>query len=454
MKQYLLSAMLLMLAAGMCAADRLVGGDLSLVPAYEQAGDKWLDASGQVIPDLITYVRDQGWNVVRVRLFVDPTQDKSDPAVCQDYAYVRQLGTRVRDAGMQFMLDFHYSDTWADPSQQRIPAAWRSNTKPAALAQQLYDYTYDVIGRLVQDGATPHLVQIGNEITYGLLWNTTDGRYPTASNQYASAGYCPTWSSSYSAGASQWRRTASLLNNAAHAVHQSLQDHGVDSTQVRLIVHTELGSGVRNQDYFYRHIRQAGFDNYDIIGLSYYPFWHGRLETLGSLLATFHQDFPDREIQIVETAWYNNYYPYTSNGTNEYAIASLNPRWTANGSGQVHYLQDLVAYLRPYDYVTGLVYWCPEECGNGYSSAHRVMNSWLNRGLWQNSSSQRHSILRETGSVTGVQALAAFAAETDAVAPIVQAASCHTPGYFDLQGRQVSAPHHGVYICDGRKVQF
>ena len=363
---------------------RIVGGDLSLLPAYEAAGDKWLDADGTVIPDLLAYVKQQGWNVVRVRLFLDPTRD-SDPATCQDYAYVLALAQRVKAAGMKVMLDFHYSDTWADPSMQKIPSAWTGDTGNAALASRLFTYSYEIVDGMIQEGGAPDYVQLGNEITYGLLWRTSDGKYPSSSSQYAAAGYCPTWSATYADGKTQWQRTASLLNNAAHGVRQAFNDQGLDSVSVKLIVHTELGNSKYNSDHFYRHLRTAGFDNYDIVGLSYYPFWHGTLTTLGNLLSTFRKSFPQKEVQIVETAWYNNYYPYTADGTNQYTIASLNAAWTADGPGMVRYLHDLVEKLKAYDHVTGLVYWMPEECGNGANSSgvSQVMDNWDNRGFWE-----------------------------------------------------------------------
>ncbi|MBQ8051790.1 MAG: glycosyl hydrolase 53 family protein [Bacteroidaceae bacterium] len=439
----LLSLFIGLLPIGMATAQpRLVGGDLSMVPAYEKAGDQWLDASGSAIADLLAYVRSQGWTAVRVRLFVDPTQD-SDPSVCQDLDYVMALGKRVKDAGLRFMLDLHFSDTWADPSTQKIPASWTSHTR-AALASQLYAYTHSVVSSLIAGGATPDYVQIGNEITYGLLWDTTDGRYPSSSSQYVSAGYCPTWSATYSDGISQWQRTASLLNNAAHGVRQSFADSGFDSTQVRLVVHTEMGGATRNGDNFYRHLRTAGFDNYDVIGLSYYPFWHGPLTVLGNLLSTLKKDFGEKEIQIVETAWYNNWYPSSAN----YTIAQLNADWTANAQGQVNFLRDLIAYLESYAQVTGLYYWMPEECGNGYSQT--VMRSWQNRGLWQNGSSQRHALLVAPDGTNPVALLSTFLHGDGIKAPLTSTPSQSVT--YDLSGRRTTKSARGLVISSGRKV--
>lgn len=431
------------------ATERIVGGDLSLITAYEEAGDQWLDANRQPIADLLPYVKEQGWNCVRLRLFLDPTQD-SDPSTCQSLPYVRELARRVKRAGLRLMLDLHYSDTWADPGQQRIPSAWARHTTDEALAAQVRQYTEETVRDLIRNAAAPDYVQLGNEITYGLLWRTTDGTYPKQTTQHAAAGYCTTWAAAYSAGATQWRRTASLLNNAAHGVRQAFHTEGLDSTSVRLVLHTEMGNSAYNQDHFYRHIRTAGFTNYDIIGLSYYPFWHGPLQRLGSLLDLLQRNFPEKEVQLVETAWYNSWYPYTQDGTNAYAIASLNPRWTANAQGVVNYLTDLCAYLQDRPQVTGLLYWAPEECGNGYRKT--VMNSYLNRGLWHSTSGQRHPMLQTADGTTGVRALAAFLSQGEtAIAPPRLRTTGREGLSFDLSGRPATPHAAGLCVRDGKK---
>ena len=430
------------------AQSRLVGGDLSLVPAYEAAGDQWLDENGSVIPDLLAYVKEKGWNAVRMRLFVDPSQDASDPSVCQDFDYVLALAQRVKNLGMKVCLDLHYSDTWADPGQQKIPSSWTDHSN-AALSAKVYSYTNDVIKGFIQGGAAPEYVQIGNEITYGLLWTTTDGKYPQSSSQYASAGYCPTWSSNYSDGTSQWKRTASLLNNASHAVHQAFHESGIDSTLVQIVLHTTMvGTNASSSLNFHKHLRTAGFTNYDIIGFSYYPFWNGRLEVLGSLLTNLRNTFPEKPVHIVETAWYNNWYPYSKDASGEYTIASLNSNWTANAQGQVNYLNDLVDYVQAFDNVKAVYYWMPEECGNGYQK--KVMNSWINRGLWNNSSSQKHAMLKASDGSTGVSVLARFLGDEDGIEEV----KTTLPNRFtyDLSGRRTKTPVRGVRILNGRKI--
>ena len=116
--------------------SRYVGGDISMLTKYEEAGVVYKDKNGNAVQPL-AFFKQEGLNAMRVRLFVDPSQD-SDKGVCQDLDYVKALGKRIKGAGMAFMLDFHYSDTWADPAKQWTPNAWKT-LDDAALAEKVYE---------------------------------------------------------------------------------------------------------------------------------------------------------------------------------------------------------------------------------------------------------------------------------------------------------------------------
>ena len=134
----------LLLCAGTMYAQKYAGGDISLLPDYEKANAKYKDQNGTLITgDMILYFKQQGWNAMRVRLFVDPSNaidQHQKEGVRQDLDYVKALGKRIKEAGLAFMLDFHYSDTWTDPGKHSTPAAWTS-TDPDVLAQTLKEYT-------------------------------------------------------------------------------------------------------------------------------------------------------------------------------------------------------------------------------------------------------------------------------------------------------------------------
>ena len=144
-----------------------------MLPKYEQAGTIYRDANGKKINALKLFKK-EGWNAMRLRLFVDPSQapgEHKGEGVCQDLNYVEELGKRIKKAGFQLMLDFHYSDTWADPGKQFTPASWKG-ASAEALADSVYQYTKRSLIAMKQAGAEPELIQVGNEISFGMLWPT------------------------------------------------------------------------------------------------------------------------------------------------------------------------------------------------------------------------------------------------------------------------------------------
>lgn len=428
----------LMVIAGLCnalqadePALRLSGGDISLLPSYEQYSTPYKTPEGTKINDLVTYAATTlGWNACRVRLFVNPciiNPDSQDhQGEVQDLEYVTALGKRIKDAGMFFLLDFHYSDTWADPVKQTIPAAWQSLTE-----QQLYDtmypYTRACLETLVAAGAAPDYVQIGNEISYGMLWR---GKATT------SADRVKPWEN-YTENLTPWERFAGFLNQGAKAVREVCPE-------AQIVIHIERTADKTTCVQFYKNLDALEVD-YDIIGLSYYPFWHGRLETeLKNTLNALHQAHPDRSVQIVETAYYNNYWP--TDGI-KYDTRST---WPASPAGQNNFLADLIEQLKGYDFVNGLYYWFPEENGNGgasYSASKIVIDTWLNRGLFDPSNHKAYDGLYRLGDYAVTPATAVEHTGSDAVCDGI---------YYTLLGTPVGSDRTdlpaGLYICNGKKV--
>ena len=371
MKKILLTLIVALTVTLSTSAQKIVGGDLSLVPAYEQAGDKWLDAEGNVIntkysDGMITFVHEVAkWNSVRVRLLVDPTQDDA-PATCQDLEYVKKLGKRVKDAGMNFLLDIFYSDTWTDVSQQWIPTSWgyNRNTATATLAAKVKSYTTEVLNELVAYGAKPDFVQIGNEVSYGMLWDNLSGKNNSTHFFNLSNGY--------DAQSAKIVRFATLLKAAAEGVRAS------NDATAKIVLHCERTANNTFVKNFYDWVEQAGFTDYDVIGLSYYPIWHGRLTQLNATLATLQNYYPNKEIHIVETGYFHTDFTPQSGETDTRVT------WPYSPAGQAAFLKDLIATLDNFNKVTGLYYWQPEECGNGADADgnSRVMGDWDNRGFW------------------------------------------------------------------------
>ena len=352
--------------------ERLVGGDISLLPSYEAANTPYKDRSNTSISDLVPYAATAcGWNACRVRLFVNPVivnKDGTKQGEVQDLPYVTALGKRIKDAGMAFLLDFHYSDTWADPVKQTIPTAWQSLSEQELL-DTVYGYTRECLETLVAAGATPDYVQIGNEVSYGMLWRNNNDKV---------------WANSpYDDNATAWQRFNALLKAGARAVREV-------TPEAKIVVHIERTSSAATCVNFYNCLAHDSVD-YDIIGLSYYPFWHGWITgELRTTLNSLEQTFPDKMIQIVETAYYNNYFPVNDSGTKY----NTSTKWPGTEDGQDAYLSDLITELKRHERVNGLYYWFPEENGNGgasYDENNIVITNWLNRGLFRPSSHKAFS---------------------------------------------------------------
>ena len=363
MKKILIA--LCLLAGTVLSQANVVGGDISLLPNYEAKGAKYYDMKWKVIPQLLPWFKDQGWNAMRVRLFVDPSKAPADEigqGVCQDLEYVKTLGARIKAAGFKFMLDFHYSDSWADPAKQYTPDAWKGLTDEQ-LYTTIYEYTRDCLQALVEAGATPDYIQTGNEISYGMLW----GPRGTAVSQLKKFN---TGNSANDA------RFLKLLSQAAKACREVCPD-------AKIIIHTELVRNITMMNNYYRAIASA---DYDIIGLSYYPYYHYGLNMLDSAIRNIELNFPSKEVMIVEAGFYHDWQP-TSGINFDYSTKAdgYGNTYAISAEGQRAFTAALVAKLLEHECVTGLFWWWPEANEKGVDWQNPVTQSgWYNAGLWNN----------------------------------------------------------------------
>ena len=398
-----------------------LGGDISMLPQYESVSTPYYNAAGGRVSDVLAFMGNTcTMNSMRVRLFVDPDPAIAKTGVAQDLEYVMKLGKRIKDKNMDFLLDFQYSDNWADPSNQSIPASWKKNTDNDALQDSLYNYTKRCLEYLVANGAKPDFVQIGNEVSYGMLWrNNSDRCYSNANS-------------------ATWKRFTDFLSSAVKAVREVTPD-------AKIIIHIERAGNTDATVDFFNRMKSAGVD-YDIIGLSYYPFWHGDLKQLSKTLSTLATRFPDKPVQIVETAYYYNYFP-----ENNPSYTNTTGTWPATPAGQSAFVVDLCAELVKHDNVTGLYYWFPEENGSGgayWSEANTVLATWINRGFWDNSTHKLNSgILKMQEFLTGKEA-----AGIDGVVEDGESADEDAPIY-NLSGQRIGAMTvPGIYIQKGKKM--
>ena len=357
-------------------AQRFVGGDISLLTKYEEKNANYLDVNGKKIDNMLSFLKEQGLNAMRVRLFVDPSKapaEEISQGVAQDLDYVISLGQRIKAAGLLFMLDFHYSDTWADPGNQWTPSAW-AGLNDAQLQQKVYEYTRDCLQRLNKAGASPDFIQTGNEISYGMLWGTESA---VGGNSWTNRCYT-------NSAQSNWDRFFALLRQASKACRE-------ECPRARIIIHSErIPKPDVLTDYFDR--LQAAHIDYDIIGLSYYSYHHGNFNTLNAALQRLESKYPSKKVMIVEAGYYHKWQP--SDVSFNYAAT-----YPITHEGQRKYAADLVALLKKHPQVNGLFWWFMEANENGINWQQAVTPSgWYNAGLFDNETGRALPALYELKS--------------------------------------------------------
>ncbi len=416
LKSTLLSMGLLLGVLSGNAQSKYVGGDISLLKAYEDHGANYLDVNGNKIQSVLPYLKGLKMNAMRVRLFHTPanaTSAEKGQGVIQDLAYVKKLGKQIKDNGFKFMLDFHYSDTWADPSNQYLPKAWEG-LSDADLQDSLYNYTKSSLNALIDAGATPDFIQIGNEISYGMLW-------------------CKKGASSiksYYAGKSTNRtRFTNLLIYAAKACREVCPD-------AKIILHTER---VANPSYiveFYKDMDNAKVD-YDIIGTSYYSYYHGDLNQLETALKQIESNF-SKDIMVVEAGYFHDWQPTDGSVTTD--LSALYP---INGAGQKAFTEALIETLNKHSQVKGLFWW--EMDANEYGldwNTKRVLDGWYNAGLWDNSTGKAEP---------AIEVLQNFLVSAGISGVSVSSDKDNNHTAYNLSGQKVNKNFKGIVLKSGKK---
>jgi arabinogalactan endo-1,4-beta-galactosidase len=216
------------------------GADVGWLPQMEATGYKFYDADGTV-KNCLQLLKDRGINTIRLRVWVNPSSDKTN-GHCSP-AETIDMAVRAKNMGMRIMIDFHYSDTWADPGHQTKPAAWASHTFEE-LKNDVYKHTYDVLNALKVAGVTPEWVQVGNEIPSGMLW--PEGKIENNQN---------------------WNQLGALLDKGYEATK------AIDSS-IKVVIHIDQGNSNGRFRWFFDNITTQKV-KYDVIGMSYYPYWLG-----------------------------------------------------------------------------------------------------------------------------------------------------------------------------------
>ncbi len=254
------------------SASFIKGADISSLEAVEDNGGKFYDFDGKEI-DVIEFLMDNGCNYFRLRVWNNPTKSFDAGDYCSP-EHTIEMAKRIKEAGGNYLLDFHYSDWWADPENQTVPAEWQKMTEEE-LVQAVYDFTKEVLASLEEADAYPDMVQIGNEIGNGMLWDHGSKDNP--------------------------QTLAALLNSGISAV----RDTTPKGKDTKVMIHVQDGGSVGVTENFFSIIEENGVTDYDIVGLSYYPYWHG---TFGDLKDNINNIYSKlgKEVIVVETA-----YPFT-----------------------------------------------------------------------------------------------------------------------------------------------
>ncbi|MEV4727110.1 glycoside hydrolase family 53 protein [Micromonospora humida] len=322
----------------------MLGADVSSVQRSLDLGARYYDAAGTA-RDPLDILKGIGVNYVRLRVWNNPASGWNNKAKVLAYAKT------VKAKGLKLMIDFHYSDTWADPGKQYKPAAW-ANHGIGQLQSDVYNYTSDVCTSLRNQGTTPDSVQIGNEINVGMLWN--DGK--VVNNDFTNL---------------------SLLLKAGYQATKACNG----GTQV--IIHTANADSMDHARWFYDGIRAKGVQ-WDLTALSYYCMWHGTLANLYNVITDVRTRY-GKPVVLTETA-----YPFTAaNADNEpNAINGTEPcaghqaSWTGQAT-EFSWVQDTARNAG----AIGVFYWEPTWYavpGNGWDPANinGTGNQWDNMAVF------------------------------------------------------------------------
>lgn len=323
------------------------GADLSYVNEMEDCGAIYKDASNTTKDPYVIF-KEAGSNLIRVRLWHDPTWTNYS-----NYNDIKKSIQRAKDLNMKVLLDFHYSDTWADPSHQQIPSAWLNSINDTpVLGDLLYNYTYNTLNELSRSNLLPDIVQIGNEINPMIL---QDGalQWPI-----------------------DWVRNSSLLNKGIKAVRDIST---AKNKNIEVMLHI---AQPENGLWWFDQATKNGVTDFDWIGLSYYPIWSDyNLNNLATPLSTLINTYKKR-LMIVETA-----YPFTlenaDSANNILGSDALIDGYPATQQGQLNYLNRLKTIIENVG-GEGLIYWEPAWVSTGCSTLWGQGSHWDNATLFDN----------------------------------------------------------------------
>lgn len=345
------------------------GMDLSTLPEVEACGGRFYDHKEE--KSAIDILKAYGTNAVRIRLWNDPYSPEGEPygAGTNDLKTTIELAKRIKAAGLEILLDYHYSDFWADPGKQYPPKAWADHDADK-LEEDVYEYTRDTLLELKKEGIVPELIQVGNELSNGLLWPL--GKVP------------------------EYENIARFVKAGVRAVREY-------APTARVVIHLDNGGNNALYREWFDHFTANGGD-FDIIGLSYYPFWHGTLQMLqnnmNDIALRYGKDLIVAEVSMGYTmedyASYEQLAPDQRKGyaTRQELVEKLEHPMTIQG--QCDFMKDFLAVIEqvPEHRGIGFFYWEPAWIpvpGSGWATDAALPyireagpggNEWANQALF------------------------------------------------------------------------
>jgi arabinogalactan endo-1,4-beta-galactosidase len=323
------------------------GGDTSSLYRGEQLGGVYYNSSGTK-QNALQILKNGGMDYVRLRVWVNPQDGMNNEATL-----LASAKEAYSTYGLPILLDLHYSDTWADPGHQTTPAAWSADSL-SQLESQVYAYSKQVVGDLVAQGTPPAMVQVGNEINAGMLW-------PDGST-------------------SNWSQLAALLKQGVAGVRAA-------SPAAKIVLHLAASDSLSTLESWYSTAISDGV-SFDVIGISYYDYWHGRLDVLQTDLNGLAAKY-GKPVLVAETA-----YPWTlANGDSEAnsvtsSNTTLDPGYAASSAGQAANFRDVLSIVQavPNGLGLGAFYWEPTwtvVAGNGWDPTNASSgDGWENQAAF------------------------------------------------------------------------
>lgn len=349
------------------------GMDISTLLEVERCGGKFYDKGKE--RELLSILKDYDVNALRIRLWNHPYSEEGEPygAGTNDFKTAKELIRRGKELGFDILLDYHYSDFWADPGKQFVPKAWRGYSVDQ-LEQAVYDYTRITLNELMEAELLPDMVQVGNEISNGLLWPT--GRTPEYDNI---AGY---------------------VKAGVRAVRDISR---ISGKQIRVMIHLDNGgNNTLYREWFDNFVSRGG--DFDVIGLSYYPFWHGTfdmlIDNMKDIALRYNKDLIVAEVSMGYTM--EDYASFEKLSEDERKGMATRKEladkidYPMTVEGQCRFMQDLLERLKeiPKGRSKGFFYWEPAwipVSGSGWATESSLKyiedkgpcgNEWANQALF------------------------------------------------------------------------